>query len=254
MRLTTVGTGAAAPTAARVNAGYFVEAGDVRVLLDCGSAVVHRMAALGLDWLGITHVALTHFHPDHTSDLATLIFAWRYGTLPPRSAPVDVIGPAGTSAHFAQVAELYGDTIRNPGFPLVIHEVAAGESVDLSGTMLATCKVPHTPESIAYSIVHGGRRIVYSGDTGTDTAFADWARGCDVLVLECSLPEAMATDTHLTPQRCAAIAERAQPGRLVLSHFYPPVEQERVRSIVAERFSGPIVLAWDGWTIQIEER
>ena len=87
MRLTTIGTGTAAPSAARVNAGHLVEAGDVRLLLDCGSGVAHRMEGLGLDWRGITHVALTHFHADHTSDLATLFVAWRWGQLPPRSAP-----------------------------------------------------------------------------------------------------------------------------------------------------------------------
>ena len=57
MRLVTVGTGAAAPSPHRVCAGHLVAAGDVRLLMDCGSGVVHRMAALRLDWRAITHVA-----------------------------------------------------------------------------------------------------------------------------------------------------------------------------------------------------
>jgi ribonuclease BN (tRNA processing enzyme) len=77
MRLTTIGTGAAAPTPYRVCAGHLVEAGATRLLLDCGSGVVHRMAQLGIGWMEITHLALTHFHADHTSDVATLVFGWR---------------------------------------------------------------------------------------------------------------------------------------------------------------------------------
>ena len=58
MRLTTLGTGTIALTVERARAGYLVEADDVRLLLDCGSGVVQRLAAY--DWWGITHVALTH--------------------------------------------------------------------------------------------------------------------------------------------------------------------------------------------------
>ena len=72
MRLTTLGTGAAAPDARRVNAGHLVEAGPVRLLLDCGSGVVHRMASVGADWSGVTHLALTHFDADHIGGAAVL--------------------------------------------------------------------------------------------------------------------------------------------------------------------------------------
>ena len=68
MRLTTLGTGTASPST-RVNAGHLVEAGAVTLLMDCGSGVAHRMGAIGANWLGITHLAITHFHPDHTLDL-----------------------------------------------------------------------------------------------------------------------------------------------------------------------------------------
>ena len=50
MRLTTVGTGTAAPVRDRVQAGHLVENGDVRLLLDCGSGVAFRLATLGIDW------------------------------------------------------------------------------------------------------------------------------------------------------------------------------------------------------------
>ena len=79
MRLTTIGTGTAAPSAERVNAGHLVEAGGVRLLMDCGSGVVHRMAMLGVEWVGITHVALTHFDADHVSDIPGLLVAVRAG-------------------------------------------------------------------------------------------------------------------------------------------------------------------------------
>lgn len=254
MRLTTIGTGTAAPSASRVNAGHLVSAGDVRLLLDCGSGVVHRMAALGLDWAAITHVALTHFHPDHTSDLATLVMAWRYGQLPPRSAPVTVIGPPGTRALLERHAAALWSKLLEPGYPVTVLEITPGAPLDLGSDLrLSSRPVPHSAESVAYSVDRGARRIVYTGDTGFDPSLAEWAQGSDVLLCECSLPQALAVPSHLTPDECAAMAAIARPRLLALTHFYPPVERENIPAIVAVRFPGPVVLAHDGWSIDIEE-
>jgi ribonuclease BN (tRNA processing enzyme) len=254
LRLTTVGTGTASPSAQRVNAAHLIEAGDVRLLIDCGSGAVHRMAGLGLDWFGITHLAFTHFHPDHTLDLTTLFYAWRYGTLPARTAPLAIYGPPGTAALFQRFAALYGETLTAPPWPLLITEIPFGGGAELgSGVRIDTLKVPHTEESVAYSIARGGRRIVFTGDTGVSDALGDWARGCDVLLAECSLPDAMAVPIHLTPSSCGALALRAMPGMLALTHFFTVVETEDIRAAIAPRYSGPVTLTVDGWFTEIEE-
>jgi ribonuclease BN (tRNA processing enzyme) len=253
IRFTTLGTGTVALNGERSCAGYLYQADDVMLLLDCGSGITRRLAELHEAWSAITHVALTHFHIDHHGDLPTLVFAWKYGQLPPRSAPLQLIGPVGTAALLDRLATAYGDWLRAPGFPIGIREIAPGESVELSPSVrLSALKVPHTPESVAYSIEHGGRRVVYTGDTGPDEALGDWARGCDLLVCECSLPSSMAIKEHLTPEQCAALAERAQPGHVVLTHFYPPVEHVDILAAIRERYDGYVTLANDGWEIEID--
>jgi ribonuclease BN (tRNA processing enzyme) len=255
VRLTTIGSGTAAPSASRVQSGHLVEAGDVRLLLDCGSGVVYRMAERGISWQTITHVALTHFHLDHIADVANLLQAWRHGQLPARRAPVEIVGPPGTCALMARVGDLFGRRLLDPGFPLSIRELAPGAAIDLAPALsISARKVPHTEESVAYSIEGGGRRIVYTGDTGFDAALGGWAAGCDVFLCECSLPEALAIPSHLTPRQCGALAAMATPALLALTHFYPPVEATDVRGAVAERFAGPTVLVADGWSIDLEDR
>lgn len=249
MRLTTVGTGTAAPHPARVQAGHLVEAGAVRLLLDCGSGVVHRMAQLGLDWAGITHVALTHFHADHVEDLANLVVAWRYGQLPPRAAPATVVGPPGTAALLDRLAAALWPSLRAPGFPLHVHELPPGGTLALGdGVTLEARAVPHTAESVAYSVAHGGHRVIYTGDTAPDASLGAWAAGCDLLLAECSLPAELAVPSHLTPEQVGDLAAAAGPGLLVLTHLYPPVEQVDVPALVAARFGGPVVVAHDGWS------
>ena len=265
MKLTAIGTGTAAPSAHEVNPGWYLEAGPVKLLVDCGSGVAHGMAKLGLDWAGIPHVAISHFHADHISDIATLITAWKYGQLPPRSAPVAFYGPPGTLGMLERTAALYGGWMLEPGFPVAIHELVrapspgpggvavAGASVELPGGLLLSAQpVPHSPESVAYSMARGARRVVYTGDTGPDAALGAWAAGCDVLVAECSLPRDMAVPGHLTPEDCAALAAAATPDTLVLTHRFPPVALVDVAGIVRRQFSGTLVLAHDGWSIDVE--
>lgn len=252
MLLTTIGTGTAALHPSRVRAGHLVEAGRVRLLLDCGSGLAVRIAQLGIDWMGITHVAVTHFHDDHIGDLPTMLTAWRWGALPPRSAPLVLVGPPGMRALQGALAAAFGSIVTDPGFPLTVHEVAPGEALALGDAVrLEARKVPHTPESVAYSVEHAGRRLVYTGDTAFDPTLGEWAAGCDVLLCECSLPDALASPSHLTPRECGRLAAIAAPHRLVLTHFYPPVEDVDIRGEVAESFPGEVALARDGWTIEI---
>jgi ribonuclease BN (tRNA processing enzyme) len=252
MQLTVLGTGTISLSAARACAGYLVEHESAVLLMDCGTGTARRLAELELPWRAITHVAITHFHIDHYGDLAPLIFAWKHGVNPPRAEPLDIIGPVGTHDLMQRLAAAHGPWVLDPGFPLRITELAPGASFDLSSDFrLSTCRVPHTPESVAYSVTAGAQRLVYTGDTGFDPALGEWARGCDILLCECSLPESMAIPEHLTPGQCGALAELARPGRLVLTHLYPPVEAVDIAEAVAGRFKGPMVVAYDGWETDI---
>ena len=253
MRFTTLGTGTVSLSPNRSCAGYLLESGDLRLLIDCGSGITRRLADLGIAWQTITHVALTHFHIDHHGDLPTLIFAWKYGFLPARSEPVEILGPVGTKALLERLAAAYGAWVTDPGFPLTVREITPSDTVELPDGVALTClPVPHTPESVAYSMVRGERRVVFTGDTGPSADLAAWARGSDLLVAECSLPTGMHIPEHLTPEQCGELAAGAAPRHLALTHFYPPVEQVDVRALVTARWAGPVTLAHDGWYFEFE--
>ena len=236
-------------------AGYLVETEGVRLLIDCGSGVTRRLAELGIEWQSITHIAITHFHLDHYSDLPTLLYAFRYGMLPVRRAPLEIIGPVGIKALFDKLAAVYGPFMTTPVFPQTITEIEPGTTHGLadSRTRLQAFKVPHTAESVAYSIEVGDGRVVYTGDTGVSPELGNWAKHCDLLVAECSLPAAMAIPEHLTPEQVGELGRIAQPGMLALTHFYPPVEQVDIEGLVRRTYAGPLTLAHDGWEFVIEK-
>ena len=63
MKLTILGSGTVVPDGARNSAGYFIEAGDVRLMMDCGAGTVHALARYGCDWERLTHQRLMVVEP-----------------------------------------------------------------------------------------------------------------------------------------------------------------------------------------------
>jgi len=247
MELVTVGTGTVAPSAQRTAACHFVSRGNLRILLDCGAGAMHRLAQFGLPWQDVTHVILTHFHADHFGELPMLVYALRYTSTVPRKDPLVILGPAGTVRLVKALAEGFGEWLLDPGFPIGILDIRGGEPFPLNAEVsLEACRVPHTDESIAVSLTAPEGRLVYTGDTGPSQELARWADGCDLLLSECSLPESMAVEAHLTPRLAGELARDARARRLVLTHFYPPVETTDPGRVAAERFKGPVSVAKDG--------
>jgi ribonuclease BN (tRNA processing enzyme) len=56
----------------------------------------------------------------------------------------------------------------------------------------------------------------------------------------------MAVDIHLTPEQAGELARDAKARRLVLTHFYPPVEAADPGRVAGTRFAGAITVAKDG--------
>jgi ribonuclease BN (tRNA processing enzyme) len=158
-----------------------------------------------------------------------------------------ILGPPGVVQLLRTLAEGYGAWLLDPGFPIGILDVRDGDPFPLGADVsLETFPVPHTTESVALSIVAPEGRLVYTGDTGPSGELARWAAGCDLLLAECSLPESLSMDIHLTPERAGDLAQEAKAKRLVLTHFYPPVETSDPAKVAGTRFQGSVTAARDG--------
>ena len=215
------------------------------------------MARLGLPWHGLSHLFLTHFHADHVGALPGLFFAFRHGIHPPRTLdPLEVWGPPGTRALFEGLAAVLGDFFMDPGFPVSIREMVPGGEV-VTGDLVVTCRdVPHTPESMALRVTaaSGTPALVYTGDTGPDEGLADFCRDVDLLVGECSLPDDLVGENHLSPSRLARLARRARARRVVATHVYPQFRcSTDVAALILESgYAGPVELAREGLTVDLQ--
>src|SRR4051794_33700216 len=126
MRLVVLGSGTLLPDELHRSPSHWVEHGDLRLLLDCGSGALHAMSRERLWWKGLTHIALTHFHTDHTGDLAAVLFALEHGVRPARAERLTILGPRGLRSRLEGLARAHGPFILEPKFPLDVVELESG--------------------------------------------------------------------------------------------------------------------------------
>jgi ribonuclease BN (tRNA processing enzyme) len=247
MKLTILGSGTVVPDGARNSAGYFIEAGEVRLMMDCGAGTVHALARYGCDWERLTHVYISHFHVDHVGELASLFFAFKYGMRSERSAPLTVIGPQGLDRVMDGLRQAFGEKLFAPKFPVNLRLLAPGERLELSGdSWLAVAKTPHTDESLAVRVTSGASSICYTGDTDYSEAVAHFFAKTNVMISECSFRERREGVAHVSINEVARMAALAEADRLIVTHFYFEVDEEEVKGEIRRDYSGEIIIGRDG--------
>jgi ribonuclease BN (tRNA processing enzyme) len=245
-RVTILGSGTCVPSLFRSACAVLVETGGSRLLLDLGPGTMRRLLEAGVPIEGIDWIVLSHFHPDHSGELAAFLFATRYGAAP-RRRPLTVAGGPGLQGFFQRLEALYGRWIALPPEEFGLVELA-GEACRQEGAFqLETAATDHNPESIALRITgRDGRSLVYSGDTGPDCpGLRALARGVDLLICEASLPDAQRRPGHLSPLLAGRLAAAAEVGALVLTHFYPACEAIDIEAECRRAWSGPLLIAQD---------
>ena len=253
LRYTCLGSGVLLPDDEHRSAAHLVEAGDVRLLMDCGAGTLHGFDRRGVAWGDLTHLALTHFHADHVGDVAALLFALQHGLSPEREVPLEVLGPPGTRAFMDALEAGFGAWVARRSFPVAVHELAPGGRTVLGeGVVLRSHPTPHTDASVAYRVETEDGVVGYTGDTGPSDEVGAFLAGADLLVAECSHPEALGHDNHLTPTSVAALARTADPAFLLLTHVYPTLERDGlVERVRAAGYAGEAALAADGLAIDV---
>jgi ribonuclease BN (tRNA processing enzyme) len=252
VKLTIIGSGTAQPDGERNSAGYFVETPDARVMMDCGAGTVHALARFGLAWEEMTHLFISHFHVDHCGELASLMFAFKWGMRTTRSERLTIIGPAGLDLLIDGLKRAYGENLFSPKFPLEICLLAPNESLQLGkDTFLRVAKTPHTEESLAARIESRGRSICYTGDTDRSEELPAFFHRTDVLISECSFRERREGVRHLSIKDAARMAARAEVARLIVTHFYFDFDEGELKRELEQDYSGEVMIARDGMTLEL---
>lgn len=259
--MTLLGTGTLVPHARRRPPALHIAHGTASILFDCGAGVLQGFAETGVGWSRLTHVVFSHYHTDHTGGLASLLWALAHGVAPSRTRPLTVLGPPGLQRLRRGLALAHGAFVDGGTFPVTWREVAPGGRVPLTpspdradrGGHLTARATPHTDTSVAWRLDTVAGAVGYTGDTGPDPALGDFFSGCALVVSECSAPASERRPGHLTPPDVAALARRARPGEVVVTHVYPPHDPDVLAARAEAAADGvPVRAGRDGERLRFE--
>ena len=252
MEITVVGSGTVVPRLERRQSCVVVDAGGETLVFDLGSGAVRGMLRAGLDPFAVDRVFLTHFHPDHTVDLVTLLFCMKYGAQEERTHPLYLTGPEPFERFWSSVTDAWGEWMVGD-YPMEVSELPHERPslLGLPGGRLSWAPAEHRPESIAYRLDGKGGSFVYTGDTEYSESVVELARGAHTMLLECSFPDESPVPGHLTPSGVAKIASEAGVSRAVLTHIYPAADVLDLPAEVGRGYDGEVVVAGDGFKFSV---
>ena len=244
VRITCLGSGDAFSSGGRRMSGYFIETPESALLLDCGPTVLEALRSLRLSVASLDTVFLSHLHGDHFGGMPFLFLHCLY--IEPRTRPLRIAGSPGTENHVRSLFELtYADTAAEPlTFELSFTEAIPGTAIETKDIKIVPFPVPHqaSPPSLGCEIIAGGRKIVYSGDSGWTEELPARAKNADLFLCECTFFESR-TDTHLDYPRIIENIGRFGAKRILLTHLG--------QEVLDRRGEVSIEMASDGLVIEL---
>ena len=254
MTVTILGSGTCVPSLVRSSCSAMITTGNARILLDCGPGTMRRLLEAGSSIHDITHLFLSHFHPDHSSELVPFLFATKYPNRRSRSRPLTIVAGRGFLEFFNGLKIVYrnwidiGEQLKT----IIEMDTVGTETRRFADFTLISTPMAHNDESIAYRVEDSkNRSVVYSGDTDYTENLVNLARSADLLICESALPDSLHAKGHLTPSLAGKMAAKAAVRKLVLTHFYPECDEADLAAECRKTYDGPLVLAEDLMAIEV---
>jgi ribonuclease BN (tRNA processing enzyme) len=243
--ITMLGTGDAFASGGRAQAGYYIDAGGARILMEAGPDLLGAMKRAGLRPGDIDVILISHLHGDHYGGLPFMMLEYLWETR--LDHKVVIAGPRNLEPRCWRLMNTLF-----PGFDLArikrqlrFVELAPGKTAKIGALKVAAIRSPHTAPDISMSfrIEVAGRTIAFSGDTGWNEALVDLVDGADLFICECTYYESDHLKFHLNYPDIARNRDRFNVGRMVLTHIG--------REVMNHKSDVAVEMAFDGMRIEI---
>lgn len=242
IKVTLLGTGAPVPSIDRFGPGMLVEAGNQKLLFDCGRGAAQRIWQLKIPLGQVNALFLTHLHSDHVVGIPDV---WLTGWIPAaygrRETPFEVFGPAGTRHMMDNLVNAFDWDIRtrakernkaDSGAMVSAEDIAEGYVWEKDGLKVTPFTVRHSDfidSALGYRIDYGGHSLIFSGDTRYSENLVRYAKGADVVIHEVAAAKEDTTKNtalinqilgfHSSPEDAGKVFQKVKPKLAVYTHI-----------------------------------
>jgi ribonuclease BN (tRNA processing enzyme) len=235
-KLTILGTGTCQLDPARAASSVLIETGISRVLFDIGRGICLRLSELGLKNDDIEHVVISHFHPDHVSDLIPFLHAASWSRSDPRTRDLFIYGPSGIKELVSKFIALFGpNELTREHFKVNVIELVDGSNIIANYNFNFVPLPPAGNHGLQFQF--GSKLIALTGDSHFHQAEIDFLKASEIAVIDSG---------HLKPIEIVELACASQPSLLICSHLYRELDAMELEQQARNKgFLGRIQVAKD---------
>ena len=213
--------------------GYLVRAGDAVIWMDCGNGTFAHLQQHA-NPADLTAVVITHGHADHCVDIYGLHVLYKYGL---ERVGLPVYAPEGVERTLEGLVGEWTDTF---DWKLV----GDGDRASIADVKLQFSRTDHPLPTVGIDLEQGGKRLVYTADTGPDWSVEVFPAGADLVLSEATYQhDDIRAPIHLSARQAGEAARAAKARRLMLTHLWPTLDPVASVEEGSEAFGHAVTLA-----------
>ncbi len=218
--ITLLGTGTCEIELERRASSVLIKLDSMHVLFDCGHGVLQRLLEVGVQHKDIEHVVLSHFHPDHVSDLVPLFHAGAWSRSSPRSTDLHIYGPPGVQKLIDGFVNIFGmRAFKSPSYSLIVHEVSEGY-IEIGPYRFEFVNLPPAGNhGLKFEL--SGKCYAITGDSDFHEAEVAFLKDVDLAVIDAG---------HITDEQIIELAVASQAKTIVCSHLYREINADHLQT------------------------
>ena len=231
-----LGTGTCQIEYERRASSVLLQLDGIPVLFDCGHGVIQRLLDVGVQHNELNHIVVSHFHPDHVSDLVPLLHAGAWSRRNPRTTDLHIYGPPGIQGIIDGFMNIFGESaLQQPAYDILVHEVAGGRfsigSLDFDFISL--------PPANNHGLRFAWRDRLYAitGDSNFHEKEIAFLSDVDLAIIDSG---------HLEDDEIVQLAVASQAKTIVCSHLYREIDASRLQKLAEKaEYEGTILVGRD---------
>lgn len=234
--VTLLGTGTCEIRPDRMSTSALVDLENVSFVFDMGRGTTQRLSELARANDDICHVLISHFHPDHVSDIIPFLQCGAWSRVDPRTKDLHIYGPPGILKLINGFYDLLSkEALVRDTYAVHVHELEPGPFF-IEGQELEYISLPGSGNH-GVIFTCNGKRYGLSGDATEVEPLILFLQRVDVGVIDSG---------HLSDDEIVRVAAQSNTPKIICSHIYRELDLPALALAAKnEGFKGELLVARD---------
>jgi len=234
--ITLLGTGTCQIEHERRASSVLIQLDEFTVLFDCGHGVVQRLLEVGVQHNELNHIVVSHFHPDHVSDLIPLLHAGAWSRRNPRTTDLHIYGPPGIQQLINGLKNIFGvSALQQPTYVVLVHEVDR-EQFSIGPYDFDFISLPPAGNH-GLRFAWRGKRYAITGDSNFHEHEIAFLNQVDLAIIDSG---------HLEDDEIVQLVVASQAKTIVCSHLYREINVPSLQALAKKAgYKGTILVGRD---------